>query len=131
MDDEATIRAVMEAANRQDVDAVAALTHDDFLGVVPPQMSAEPDTYKGPAGVRRYFELFNEIVDGLSWSVGELEQLGDWILAPVRAEGTGRISGIAVNLDVVLATQLRDGKLYRIQAFPNAEDARRELKASA
>jgi ketosteroid isomerase-like protein len=129
VDDEGTIRAVIEAANRQDIDSVAALAHDDFLGVVPPHLSAEPDTYKGPDGIRRYFELFNEIVDGLSWSVGDLEQLGDWILAPVRAAGTGRISGIAVNLDVVLATQIRDGKLFRIEAFANADEARRSLDA--
>jgi len=28
--------------------------HPDFVGVVPPELSAEPDTYRGHAGIRRY-----------------------------------------------------------------------------
>src|SRR3954452_7190161 len=115
MDDLALIRTVMEAANRNEMDLVAELVHEDFLGIVPPTMSAEPDTYEGPEGVRRYFDLFRETVDDLEVSVHDFEHLGEWIVALGAVSGAGRASGIPVYLDVALATQIRDGKLYRIE----------------
>lgn len=129
MDDRALIRSVMEAANRNQMDLVAALVHEDFLGIVPPSMSAEPDTYKGPEGVRRYFDLFRETVDELEVSVYDFEHVGAWIVVLGAVSGAGRASGIPVNLDVALATQIRDGKLYRMEAFPDVDQAKRDLAA--
>lgn len=129
MDDRALIRSVMEAANRNQMDLVAALVHEDFLGIVPPSMSAEPDTYKGPEGVRRYFDLFRETVDELEVSVYDFEHVGAWIVVLGGVSGAGRASGIPVNLDVALATQIRDGKLYRMEAFPDVDQAKRDLAA--
>src|SRR3954454_18488444 len=124
MDDLALIRTVMEAANRNEMDLVAELVHEDFLGIVPPTMSAEPDSYKGPEGVRRYFDLFRETVDDLEVAVHDFEPVGAWIVVLGAVSGAGRASGVPVNLDVAIATQVRDGKMYRMEAFPDLEQAR-------
>jgi uncharacterized protein len=124
VDDRALIRTVMDAANRNEMDFVAAHVHDDFLGSVPPSMSAEPDSYEGPEGVQRYFDLFRETVDDLRIWIHEFEGAGDWIIAVGEVTGTGRASGIPIKLGVALGTQIRDGKLYRMEAFPDVDQAR-------
>jgi ketosteroid isomerase-like protein len=128
VDSRQLIVACLEAANRNEMDAAAALVHDDFVGVVPPSMSAEPDTYQGPDGLRRYFELFREIVDDVAFSITDFEDAGDWTIALGAAAGTGRVSGLPLNLDVAIGTQVRDGKIFRMEAFPDLEHARRELR---
>jgi ketosteroid isomerase-like protein len=129
VDSRELIVACLEAANRNEMDAAAALVHADFIGVVPANMSAEPDTYEGPEGLRRYFDLFREIVDELEFSITNFEDVGDWTIALGAAAGTGRVSGIRLMLDVAIGTQVRDGKLFRMEAFPDLEHARRELGA--
>jgi ketosteroid isomerase-like protein len=127
VDDLELIQTAMDAANRGELDVVAALVHDDFLGIVPPSMSAEPDSYKGPAGVRRYFDLFHDTVDQLQITVRAVEDAGDWLIATAAFSGNGRGSGLPMSLDVAMAVQIRDGKLYRTEAFRSIEDARSEL----
>jgi ketosteroid isomerase-like protein len=109
------------------MDVAAALVHDDFVGVVPPSMSAEPDTYEGPDGLRLYFELFRDIVDDLEFSITDFEDVGEWTIALGAAAGTGHVSGLRVTLDVAIGTQVRDGKIFRMEAFPDLEHARSEL----
>jgi ketosteroid isomerase-like protein len=129
VDNQELIVACLEAANRNEMDMAASLVHDDFVGVVPPSMSAEPDTYEGPDGLRRYFELFREIVDDVAFSITDFEDVGDWTIALGAASGTGNVSGLPLNLDVAIGTQVRDGKIFRMEAFPDLEHARRELRA--
>jgi ketosteroid isomerase-like protein len=129
VDDIELIRAVLTAANRGDIDVVTALVHDDFLGIVPPSMSAEPDSYAGPAGVQRYFDLFHDTVDRLQISVHTIEDAGDWLVATGTFAGTGRASGLPLALETNMGVQIRDGKLYRMEAFPTLDEARAELSA--
>jgi ketosteroid isomerase-like protein len=121
------IVAAFEAANHGDLAQIGEFIHDDFLGVVPPDMSAEPDTYAGPAGAKRYFDLWRETVDDLDIRFDAFEDLGDWTIATGAVSGRGRVSGLPVSLTVALATQFRDGKLFRSRAFPDLETARAEL----
>jgi ketosteroid isomerase-like protein len=118
------IQASLDAANRDDLDAVAELVHDDFIGTVPASMSAEPDTYEGRPGIQRYFQLWHEIVDGLAITAERYEQAGDWTIAVCEVTGTGRSSGLPLQDEVAIATLLRDGLIFRMEAFPSAEEAR-------
>jgi ketosteroid isomerase-like protein len=127
VDDLELIRIVMSAANRGEMDVVTAHVHDDFLGIVPPSMSAEPDTYAGPAGVQRYFDLFHDTVEQLEIAVHDIEDAGDWLIATGTFAGTGRASGLPLALDATMGVQIRDGQLYRMEAFPSLEEAREEL----
>jgi ketosteroid isomerase-like protein len=129
VDDLELIRAVMTAGNRRELDVVADLIHDGFVGIVPPSMSAEPDSYEGAAGVRRYFDLFHEAVDQLEFTVSEIEDAGDWLIVTSSFSGTGRASGLPLALDAAVGVQIRDGKLYRMEAFPSLDEARREIAA--
>jgi ketosteroid isomerase-like protein len=125
---QALIQAMLDASNREDLDAVAELVHEDFVGTVPPTMSAEPDTYEGRAGARRYFELWRDIADRLVATAQRYEPAGEWTITFVEVTGTALSSGVPIEDEVVLAVLPRDGLLFRIEAFPSAEEARAELE---
>ena len=119
--------ALIAALERADPDQIAPYVHPDFVGVVPASMSAEPDSYRGLEGVRRYFALFRETVDDLVFRVQPVEQRGEWIVLETHITGTGRSSGVPVELRAAGTMQMRDRKLLRLEGFPTLEEARESL----
>lgn len=119
--------ALIAALERADPDQIAPFVHPDFVGVVPASMSAEPDSYRGLEGVHRYFALFRETVDDLVFRVEPVEKHGEWILLETHITGTGRSSGVPVELRAAGTLQMRDGKLRRLEGHPTLEEARESL----
>jgi ketosteroid isomerase-like protein len=118
------VRRMLDALNDEGVEAALEWFAEDFEGVVPPDLSAEPDEYKGHAGVRRYFDSFREIVDDLVFDAEDLEEVGEGaVVAHGIITGRGRASGIPTELRVYMAMRLRDGKLVRMDAFADRDDA--------
>ena len=60
---------------------------------IPPDLSAEPDTYHGPEGARRYFQGFEGMLDDVRYEAREMIPIGDRVLACVRLGGTGARAG--------------------------------------
>jgi ketosteroid isomerase-like protein len=116
--------ALLEAANRRDLDAASTFVDPAFVGEVPSDMSAEPDVYEGHDGLRRYFESFWEIVDGLTLECDAFDQVGSWTLAAVHARSLGRSSGLPVDGHIALSVQSRDDRLVRLRAHPDIDQAR-------
>jgi len=121
------ITAALDAGSRHDLDAVVALTDEDFEGVVPSSMSAEPDVYLGHDGIRHYFESFWEIVDDLHFELVEFDEVNGWTIALAHARGSGRASGLPIDNFVVIASQVRGGRVHRMHAYPDMDEARRAL----
>jgi len=53
-EDVEVVREIFEAFNSEDIDLILSFTHSDFDVEVPPDLSAEPDTYRGQDGMRRF-----------------------------------------------------------------------------
>ena len=51
--------------------------HPEFEVTTPPGLAAEPDTYRGPGGVRRYFESFYEAMDRVGFEPERFIAVGD------------------------------------------------------
>jgi ketosteroid isomerase-like protein len=115
---------VFDAANRRDLDAIAAHVDPAFAGEVPSSMSAEPDVYEGEDGIRRYFESFWEIVDGLTFELEDIEEVGAWTIVSVHPHGVGRSSGLPIEDRIALTVQAQNGKLTRLRTHPGANEAR-------
>ena len=94
---------------------------------IPPDMSAEPDSYHGHPGVRRYFEGFEGMIDEIRYEALELTPVGDVVLARVRISGRGASSGLDVALEPYVVHQLADGKVVRMRPYPDLESARAAL----
>ena len=50
---------------------------------IPPEMSAEPDSYHGHDGARRYFDGFDGMIEEIRYEALELIPVGDAVLAHV------------------------------------------------
>jgi ketosteroid isomerase-like protein len=110
-----------------DIDAVIGLISDDFVLVVPPSMSAEPDTYEGPAGARRYMDAFEGVVDDVRFRAEELHAEGGCVIARVQVTGRGAASGIEVQMWSASIIRVQNGKVTGIEAHADLATAREAL----
>ena len=97
--------------------------HEDVVIEIPPDMSAEPDTYHGHDGVRRYFAGFDGMLEDIRYEPLEVIATGDRVLAHARMSGRGVSSGLDVGIDAFVLHELRDGKVVRMRPYPDRESA--------
>jgi ketosteroid isomerase-like protein len=110
--------------------ALEALSEDVVIEI-PPDMSAEPDTYHGHDGARRYFDGFGGMIEKLRYEALELIPVGEAVLAHVRLSGRGVSSGLDVSLDPYVIHELAGGKIVRIRPYPDLEAAQRAIAGAA
>ena len=124
MSGSAAVRTMLDTLNSQGTEAALDWFAEDFHGEVPPELSAEPDSYDGHDGVRRYFDSFHEIVDDLRFDAEELVEIApDTVAARGLITGSGRESGIPIEMRVPMLMRLRDGKLVEMSAYAEWDDA--------
>jgi ketosteroid isomerase-like protein len=115
---------MLDVLNNEGTDAALEWFADDFHGVVPPELSAEPDSYDGHDGVRRYFDSFHEIVNDLRFDAEELIEIGpNAVAARGLITGSGRESGIPIEMRVPMLMRLREGRVVEISAYADWDDA--------
>ena len=120
----AVVREMLDVLNDHGVEAALPWIAEDFHGVVPPDLSAEPDSYDGHDGMRRYFDSFREIVDDLRFDAEELVELApDVVAARGLITGRGRESGIPIEMRVPMLIRLRGGKLVEMAGYRDWDDA--------
>ena len=118
------VRSFFERANMSGIDGVLALLAPDAVLVVPPEGSAEPDTYRGHEGARRYFGGFEGALEELRFEVVEVEQMSDdTVVADTRSRGRGTTTGIEVEQVTFAAITVRDGLVALIMPFSERESA--------
>jgi len=106
-----------------DVEALLTLIHPDFEVTTPPGLAAEPDTYRGAEGIRRYFDSFYEIMDRVSFEPHDFIGVGERVVVPVTLRARGRTTGIETTQKLVQVWELRDEKAYRIEVYATLEEA--------
>jgi ketosteroid isomerase-like protein len=111
-----------------DLDAVVGLISEDFVLVVPPSLSAEPDTYEGPAGARRYMDAFEGVVDDVRFRADELHpEEGGCVIALVLVSGRGAASGLPIEMRAASIIRVSHGKVTGIESHPDLATAREAL----
>ena len=98
------------SASAEGIEVMLPYVHEDFVMSTPPDLAAEPQTYNGPEGVRRWFESFLEVMDSV---VLELDIVT-----------RGRASGAETAQRAVTLCTVTDDKLIRIQFFGSLDEAR-------
>jgi ketosteroid isomerase-like protein len=121
------LREGFEAFNRDGVEAILELIDPDFEAKTPPELSVEPDTYRGHEGVRRYFESFYDVMEYVQLNPTEFIDAGDDVVIPMVVSVKGRDTGIEVDQHVVQVWTMRDGKAVRVRAYAGKAEA---LKAA-
>jgi ketosteroid isomerase-like protein len=106
-----------------DVEALLPLIHPAFEVTTPPGLAAEPDTYRGPEGIRRYFESFYEVMDRVSFEPDDFIAVGERVVVPLTLKARGRTTGIETAQRLVQVWELKDEKAYRIEVYATLEEA--------
>jgi ketosteroid isomerase-like protein len=121
------LRQAYEAFSSGDIGRILAFAHPDFEAVVPPELSAEPDTYRGHDGIRRYFDSFQDAMDDISFAPEEFWDAGESVVALVRLTAKGRQTAITVEQRIAQVWTVRDGQAVSLQTYPSLAEA---LKAA-
>jgi ketosteroid isomerase-like protein len=104
-------------------EALLPLIAPDFELTTPAGLAAEPDTYRGPDGMTRYFESFYEAMDEIHFEPHEFREIGDWVVVPFTLTARGRSTGLEAEQIAVMAWQLRDGLAVRLEVFAELSEA--------
>jgi ketosteroid isomerase-like protein len=118
-----TLRRAYEAFSSGDMVRILAFAHPDLEVVVPPDLSAEPDTYRGHDGVRRYFQSFGDAMDEIRFQPERFWDVGQSVLAVVRVTAKGRQTAIPVEQRIAQVWTMRDGMGVRVQTYASLSDA--------
>jgi ketosteroid isomerase-like protein len=110
-----------DAFNRRDLDGYLALMDDD-VEVIALEIEMEGG-YHGHAGIRRWWESLFDVFPDYAAEVGEVRDLGDVTLAPVRLHGHAARSDTPTDMPVWLAAEWRDGKVVWWGAYPTEAEA--------
>jgi ketosteroid isomerase-like protein len=117
------IRGGFEALNEGGVEALLPLVHPEFEMTTPPNLAAEPDTYRGTEGVRRYFDSFYDAMEEVRFEPGEFRDVGGRVIAQSTLIARGRATGIEVKQEVVLVWSLRDEQAIRVEVYATLDEA--------
>jgi ketosteroid isomerase-like protein len=122
------VRELFERINGDDPDSTYELLSEDFVADIPPSVSAEPDTYEGHAGVRRYMDAFEGLIDDVRFEPVEFHVDGERVVVDLLLKGRGAASGIPVEQRAAVVHTVREGKVTRMDVFPDVASARASLR---
>ena len=111
------VRRAYAVLAEQGVEAMLALADPEFEMTTPASLAAEPDTYRGHDGVRRWFDSFDDALEDVSLEGREFTDAGDRVFAHTVLTGRGRSTGIEVEQHAFLLWTVRDGKVIRGDVF--------------
>jgi ketosteroid isomerase-like protein len=114
------VRFGYEAYDRGDVDAAL----ETFDPEVEWKQVEQPTALRGREGVRQAWDEWSEpFQDDLHASVEELIDAGETVIAVVRHRGTGKQSGVRLDLCTYLVYTVRNGKIARMIEYTERADA--------
>jgi len=119
------VRRGFEALEVGDAEALIPLVHPEFEMTTPAGLAAEPDTYRGPDGVRRYFDSFYEAMDEVGLRADGFDDLGGGrVMTPTTLRARGRSTGLVAEQSLVLIWEIEDSLARRLLVFATEAEAR-------
>ena len=104
---------------------VMPLVHEDFEMVTTREVASEPDVYRGPEGVRRWWTSFLDVMDSVNLDPVSFDDLGDGrVIVEFVIRARGQASGIEATQPAVAIASVTDGKFSGLEFFMDAELAR-------
>jgi ketosteroid isomerase-like protein len=124
-DDADAIVEAFRMLNSDTYEEALELIDDEFEMVTPAELASEPGAYRGPEGVRRWWESFLDVMEWVRLEVEEVHPVDDRrVILEFVIHTRGRSSGIETDQRAVGLATARDGKLYRLAFFADLAQAR-------
>ena len=124
----AVVRAFFEHLDAGRLDDSLALLHPDIVIVVPPSMSAEPDTYRGLRGAQHYMDGFQGLMEDVRFAPRTIVEEDGRLLAEFTLSARGSHSGIEITQAGVGVIWVEDERIIRIESYPDLDTARAETR---
>jgi ketosteroid isomerase-like protein len=112
-----------EAFGRNGVEGILPLIHPEFESTTPPGLAAEPDTYRGHEGIRRYFDSFYEAMDKVWLEAEDFREIGGKVMMHGRLWSRGRSTGLESNIEAIFVWTIKDEQVIRAEIFATEEEA--------
>jgi ketosteroid isomerase-like protein len=122
------VRRLFELYASGGMEAALEVLDEQLVIVIPPEMSAEPDSYHGHEGARRYFAGFDGMLEDVRYEALDLIPEGEHVLVRARLAGRGASSGLEVDLESIVVHSVEGGKVTRIEPYTDLESARKSLR---
>lgn len=97
--------------------------HPEFEMTTPADMASEPDTYRGPDGVRRYFESWYEVMESVRVEPDEFIEVGERVVVPFTVYARGKATGIEMGQPAVQVWELHGEQVIRLNLFAELDEA--------
>ena len=110
-------------------EAWLSLFDPEFEMKTPAALATEPGTYRGPDGVRRWFDEFYEAMDEVRLEPHEFHAVGECVVVPFEIVARGRATGLEMRQYAVQVWRLRDGKALRLELYPDLDSAIAAVRA--
>ena len=120
------VRRLLRAFNDGDIEALVAEC-DPSVEWEEQSIPGVDPLYRGHEGVRRWWAAAilaaGEELGSIEGRLEGVKDADDTVIASVRFEGEGRISGVRVPMHVHIVGTFRDGKIVRRQVFLTLAEA--------
>ena len=118
------VRAAMDDLVAEGVDGMVRHVHADFEMTTPAEFAAEPNTYRGPDGVRRWFDEFYDVMDRVTLEATDMAPAGDdAVIAKMRILARGGTTGIELTQETHVVCDVAEGKIIGMRFFGSREEA--------
>ena len=120
-----TFKRGTKAANNRDLDALLKELHPEV--VWHPAMSAllggSETVFRGHDGVRRWFRDVTDALPDAEFAFPDIRDLGNRVVALGRLRARGRVSGAETETPFAYVVDLEDGRMIRVRAYRDHEEA--------
>ena len=111
-----SMRAVIEAFGRRDVEMLTALLAED-AEIVPIRAALENTVFRGPDAAAEWHAAVDESWEELTVELQGARNRGDWVVGFGPLRGRGRESGAAIDIEAAAAAHFHDGLITSLQFF--------------
>lgn len=119
------VKLLMDAVDRRDIDAFAAVTTSDFEWFPVFAARVEGEVYRGREGIATFLGEVDETWAEFRPVPEEYRDLGDRVLGLGRLRTRGRASGVPSDSPWGGLYDVRDGKIARIRTYLDHGEALR------
>ena len=117
------MRRGFEAMSRGDLPEILTFIHPEFEVTIPADLSAEPDTYRGHEGIRRYLRSFEAEMEDIRFLPERFWDVGENVVVDVLVTAKGKTTGIPVELRSGQVWTVRDGKAVSARIYREPAEA--------
>ncbi len=118
------VKRSIDAVNRRDLDAYAALITPDFE-LIPAMTGFTGVNFRGREGFGRYLEELGDTWEEFRVAVEEFRDLDAMVLVFMRLEARGKGSGVPVTARQAFICDFRRDKISRVRSYLDHDEALR------